>query len=105
MAAVERFQCAVREAVGDRPLATVATDAGLPRDAIRRVLLGHDPRLSRASAIAEALDLVFVIGSDRSDDVDPARMILELKAAEVEVLQALDRLISAAVAIRSSPVE
>ena len=59
---MNRFQGAVQAAIGDRPASRVAREAGLPQDAILRVLRGHDPRLSRASAVAEALDLDFRIG-------------------------------------------
>ncbi|MXY66979.1 MAG: hypothetical protein F4Y47_00260 [Acidobacteriia bacterium] len=63
MDTVERFRQAVREAVGKRPVAKVAVDAGLPRDAIRYVLKGRNPPLSRAAEIADALELDFAIGS------------------------------------------
>ena len=45
---------------------------GLPRDALRTVLAGHDPRLSRAIAICEALDLELYIGPPRVLDIDEA---------------------------------
>ena len=51
--------------MGDRPLARVATAAGLPRDAVRSVLAGHDPRLSRVSQLARALGLEIHIGPPR----------------------------------------
>ena len=46
-------------------MAGSATAHGLPRDAIRRVLRGHDPRLSRADAICRALGISFTIGKPR----------------------------------------
>ena len=57
----------MRNAVGDRPLAIVATTAGLPRDAIRSVLNGHDPRLSRAVELTDVLGLEFYVGPPRAD--------------------------------------
>ena len=45
---------------------------GLPRDALRSVLDGHEPKLSRVIAICEALDLEFYIGPPRSADADGA---------------------------------
>ena len=45
---------------------------GLPRDALRSVLDGHEPKLSRAIAICEALDLEFYIGPPRVVEVDEA---------------------------------
>ena len=38
---------------------------GLPRDAIRRVLRGHDPRLSRADDICRALGITFTLGKPK----------------------------------------
>ena len=42
-------------------------DAGLPRDAIRNILEGHDPKLSRVEDVADALNLEFYIGSPRGE--------------------------------------
>ncbi len=42
-----------------------AVSHGLPRDAIRRVLDGHTPRLDRAAAICDALGLEFYLGLPR----------------------------------------
>ena len=70
MSILGRFREEVRKAVGGRPLAGTATAAGLPRDAIRSVLAGHDPRLSRAIELAEALDLDFYIGPPLSAATD-----------------------------------
>lgn len=47
----------VRKAIAGWPLASVAGAAWLPGDGIRSVLVGHDPGLSRASEVAEALGL------------------------------------------------
>ena len=63
MTCLDRFQRELRRAVQGRPVATVALAAGLPKDAVRSVLLGHDPSLTRASELAEALELNFSIGT------------------------------------------
>ena len=67
MTASHGFPAAVSDALGDCPLATVATAAELPRDAIRNVLAGHDPRLSRADEICRALGLELYIGPPRGE--------------------------------------
>ena len=91
MDTVERFRQAVREAVGKRSVASAATDAGLPRDAIRYVLDGRDPKLSRAAEIAQALDIDFRLRPDPSDPTEGmpswARLIrddLALLLAEIK---------------------
>lgn len=58
----EQFRQAVA-AAATGSIAGLALRAGLPRDAIRNVLSGHDPRLSRAADIACALGLTFRIGA------------------------------------------
>ena len=63
----EDYRATVARALVGRSVAGSATAYGLPRDAIRRVLRGHDPRLSRADAICRALGITFTIGSPRGD--------------------------------------
>ena len=58
----EDYRATVAKALVGRSVAGSATAHGLPRDAIRRVLRGHDPRLSRADAICRALGISFTIG-------------------------------------------
>ena len=58
----EDYRATIARALGGRSVAGSATAYGLPRDAIRRVLRGHDPRLSRADAICRALGISFTIG-------------------------------------------
>lgn len=58
----EDYRATIARALGGRSVAGSATAFGLPRDAIRRVLRGHDPRLSRADAICRALGISFTIG-------------------------------------------
>ena len=57
------YRATIARALGGRSVAGSATAHGLPRDAIRRVLRGHDPRLSRADAICRALGISFTIGT------------------------------------------
>ena len=57
------YRAAVADALAGRSVAGSATAHGLPRDAIRRVLQGHDPRLSRAEDICRALGIAFTIGA------------------------------------------
>ena len=61
----EDYRATVAKALIGRSVAGSATAYGLPRDAIRRVLRGHDPRLSRADAICRALGINFTIGTTR----------------------------------------
>ena len=90
MGAGDRFRDAVREAVDGRPVASVATGAGLPRDAIRNVLEGHDPSLSRAAQIAEILDMVFCIG--RANPIpSPTEMERELRGVIDDLEAAVSR--------------
>ena len=56
------YRATIARALAGRSVAGSATAHGLPRDAIRRVLRGHDPRLSRADAICRALGISFTIG-------------------------------------------
>jgi len=61
----EDYRTTIARAISGRSVAGSATAHGLPRDAIRRVLRGHDPRLSRADAICRALGISFTIGEPR----------------------------------------
>ena len=63
----EDYRATIARVIGGRSVAGSATAHGLPRDAIRRVLRGHDPRLSRADAICRALGISFTIGKPRDD--------------------------------------
>ena len=62
MGLMNDFRETVRDALGNRAASRVARDAGLPPDAILRVLRGRDPLLSNARAVAEAVGLDFQIG-------------------------------------------
>ena len=65
--AIADFQAAVSRALSDRSVAGAATESGLPRDAIRNLLLGHDPRMSRADEICRAVAITFTLGLPRDD--------------------------------------
>ena len=67
MQMLNQLQAVLRDATKDQPLAGAATAAGLPRDAIRSVLIGHDPRLSRVEELLKAFGLEFYIGPPRED--------------------------------------
>ena len=62
MGAVELFRNEVRRALDGRAPISVAVAAGLPRNSIRQILKGHEPKLSRAAVVADALGLEFYIG-------------------------------------------
>ena len=86
--------------VGRRPIAKVAREAKLPRDAIRNILAGRDPGLSRAAEVAEALGFDFFIGPPKTAGggrelarkLDPGSTPEELEQA----IRELDRLRSLA---------
>ena len=66
-----------------------AVAAGLPDDAIRHVLAGHDPKASRLSEICDALGLEFYVGPKRAaEDLDEQRLRLALEAAEEGLAEA-----------------
>ena len=67
----EDYRATIARALGGRSVAGSATAHGLPRDAIRRVLRGHDPRLSRADAICRALGISFTIGKPQDGSRRP----------------------------------
>ncbi len=89
MKAVEKFREALLDATKGRSLAGAATAAGLPRDAIRSVLTGHDPRLSRTVDICRALGLEFYIGPPR-EAVDPINKAREAGAVPPSHLRGLE---------------
>ena len=62
---LDQFRIEIEKALAGRSVAGAAIDAGLPRDAISRVLRGHEPRLSRVAQICDALDLELYIGPRR----------------------------------------
>ena len=72
----------VAKALAGRSMAGVATSNGLPGDAIRYVIQGRDPKLSRADAICRALDCSFTIGasSDVKSTFDLSTALSEIEA-------------------------
>lgn len=67
MGPTSEYRAAVAKVLAGRSVAGSATSRGLPRDAIRNVLKGHDPKLTRADAICRALGITFTIGRSASD--------------------------------------
>ena len=65
----EDYRATIARALAGRSVAGSATAHGLPRDAIRRVLRGHDPRLSRADAICRALGIRFTLGKPNDGSI------------------------------------
>lgn len=55
----------MRATLGDRSPINAALAANLPRESIYTLLQGHEPRLSRAAQICDALGLEFYIGPRR----------------------------------------
>lgn len=73
-----------------------AVDAELPQDAIRNVLNGHVPRLDRAEAICQALELELHIGplapSPSAKQGPETQKVLHLSAGGIEVEYSLQEL-------------
>lgn len=88
------FRRKVREALENRSLAGTATAAGLPRNAIRDILVGgHNPSLVRADEVAIALGLEFRIGRKKpwvdlvskkspGPDTDAIELLMQLVASQ-----------------------
>ena len=98
---VETLAGTIREALfrrGTTPF-RAAVDAGLPPDAVRRVLDGHPPRVGRLAAICEAPGLEFYVGPPRgpSASAAAAALLVEARALAVraarlrELVEDLDR--------------
>lgn len=72
--ALDEFRRIIETALAGRSAIGAATAAGLPRDAISRVLRGREPRLTRVAEICDALGLELYIGPPRdSADNGPPR--------------------------------
>ena len=69
---LDQFRLEIEKALAGRSNAGEAIRAGLPRDAISRVLRGHEPRFTRIAEICDALDLEFYIGPPRDAPAAPA---------------------------------
>ena len=73
-----------------------AVDAGLPADAIRHVIAGHEPKASRLAQICAALGLEFYIGPLRATvDVRDAASLSSTALHELEAsAQTLNRVVA-----------
>lgn len=67
-------------------------DAGLPRDAIRNILEGHDPKLSRVIEVASALGLEFYVGPPRAAGPEEIVRALNPGSTPEEARQAIAEL-------------
>ena len=74
---LDQLRLEVEKALKGRSVAGEATRAGLPRDAFRRVLQGHDPRLTNAADICDALGLELYIGPPRDAAPSPIEMLVQ----------------------------
>ena len=74
----ETYRAAVRQALTGQNASRAALAYGLPKDAIRSVLQGHDPKLSRADDVCRALEFTFLLGSPLNED-ESGRTICHLR--------------------------
>ena len=68
-----QISAAIRRELEERGLSAyrAAIDAGLPENAIRTVLAGHEPKVGRLAQICDALGLEFYVGPSRGDVPPP----------------------------------
>ena len=66
----EEYRAAVMRALTGRTAARAALAHGLPKEAIRSVVNGHDPRLVRADDVCRALGFTFLLGGPLDDAAD-----------------------------------
>ena len=69
---LDQFRLDIEKALDGRSRAGESKRAGLPDDAISRVLRGHEPKFTRIAEICEALDLEFYVGPPRDAPAAPA---------------------------------
>lgn len=94
------YRDTVAKVLAGRSMAGIATSNGLPRDAIRYVMQGHDPKLSRADAICRALDFSYTIGTSSdvkstfgvSLDSSDNDSVLNVSMSDTQITLLLDRL-------------
>ena len=67
-----KYREAVRRALTGRTASRAALAYGLPKEAIRSVLNGHDPKLGRADDVCRALGFEFLLGGPLDEDGDEA---------------------------------
>ena len=63
----EEYRAAVKRALTGRTASRAALVHGLPKEAIRTVLNGHDPKLARADDVCRALGFTFLLGGPLDD--------------------------------------
>ena len=73
-----------------------AVDAGLPDDAIRHLLAGHEPKATRLAQICAAVGLEFYVGPPRA--ADPFLDLSLLPQASLRALEASARILNRVVA-------
>ena len=60
----------MKRALTGRTASRAALAHGLPKEAIRSVLNGHDPKLSRADDVCRALGITFLLGGPLNDTTE-----------------------------------
>ncbi|MYE06681.1 MAG: S24 family peptidase [Chloroflexi bacterium] len=90
MGYLHRFRREVSRALAGRSEVSVAKEANLPRLAIRQALNKHEPKLSRAAAIAGAVGLEVYIGPPRGKTDDVIEMPRDLRASLEQLNAACD---------------
>ena len=80
------FRERVGRAIRGTSLAGTATAAGLPRNAVRDVIRGHEPRLSRVAAVAQALGFALEL-SPKEPRSDPSTGEVTLTAEQYRRLR------------------
>ena len=66
----EEYRAAVERALTGRTASRAALAHGLPKEAIRSVINGHDPKLARADDVCRALGFTFLLGGPLDDPAD-----------------------------------
>ena len=66
----EEYRAAVKRALTGRTASRSALAHGLPKEAIRSVIKGHDPKLARADDVCRALGFTFLLGGPLGDGAE-----------------------------------
>ena len=64
----QAYRAAVRRSLTGRTASRAALAYGLPKEAIRSVLNGHDPKLARADDVCRALGFTFLLGGPLEEE-------------------------------------
>lgn len=80
----EAYRARVERALSGRTASRAALAYGLPKEAIRSVLHGHDPKLSRADDVCRALGITFLLGGPLEDEAGKAGEDPSEAAARIE---------------------